>query len=308
MNIAVTSCTTYAGKMEEDLQLCSALRACGHTAEIAAWDDPSVSWKAFSGVVLRSAWNYQHHMPAFMQWLDMLDAAGLPMANTSAMVRDNIHKNLQFWAMRQAGIPSIPSALLSAGGQHPGTTAAAPTLAQALQQHFSGQKGPFVLKPIISASGDNTLLFHTGGDKPGQGLSAAEPLYARLLAGKDSLGVILQPFVPEIADGEHALVYLGGQFSHCALRFPGVLQGKQAFQAAVPPPPVLALGGRAIAAQPAVPAYARVDVVQTQSGPLLMELELAEPYLFFETVPEGARRNAAFAHFAQAVLHQLKAQ
>ena len=44
---------------------------------------------------------------------------------------------------------------------------------------------------------------------------------------------------------------------------------------------------------PAGCLYARVDVVESSRGPLLMELELIEPELYFLYVPEAATRLAA---------------
>ena len=45
--------------------------------------------------------------------------------------------------------------------------------------------------------------------------------------------------------------------------------------------------------------YARVDVVETIRGPLLMELELIEPELYFLVVPSAA------GHFARAISKKL---
>ena len=38
--------------------------------------------------------------------------------------------------------------------------------------------------------------------------------------------------------------------------------------------------------------YARVDIVESTQGPLLMELELIEPELYFLAVPSAAGRFA----------------
>ena len=46
-------------------------------------------------------------------------------------------------------------------------------------------------------------------------------------------------------------------------------------------------------------AYARVDAVESARGPLLMELELIEPELYFSIVPGSAER------MAQAVVERL---
>lgn len=51
-------------------------------------------------------------------------------------------------------------------------------------------------------------------------------------------------------------------------------------------------GSRVLALIPGAWTYARVDMVDTGSGPLLMELELIEPDLFFTSLNDGARRLA----------------
>jgi hypothetical protein len=43
---------------------------------------------------------------------------------------------------------------------------------------------------------------------------------------------------------------------------------------------------------PSTCLYARVDIVEAARGPLLMELELIEPELYFLYVPEAADRLA----------------
>jgi hypothetical protein len=43
---------------------------------------------------------------------------------------------------------------------------------------------------------------------------------------------------------------------------------------------------------PASCTYARVDLVESDRGPLLMELELIEPELYFSIVPGSADRMA----------------
>ena len=43
---------------------------------------------------------------------------------------------------------------------------------------------------------------------------------------------------------------------------------------------------------PAIPLYARVDVVGTDDGPAIIELELIEPALYLDTAPEAAETIA----------------
>ena len=51
-----------------------------------------------------------------------------------------------------------------------------------------------------------------------------------------------------------------------------------------------ALAERAVAAAPGPLLYARIDVAPSPDGPLLMELELIEPSLFFAQSPHALDR------------------
>lgn len=61
----------------------------------------------------------------------------------------------------------------------------------------------------------------------------------------------------------------------------------------IPSPGLLAFADRVMAQVHRATLYARVDVVETSRGPLLMELELIEPELYFLHVPAAADRMAA---------------
>ncbi|MDL2219183.1 hypothetical protein LJC04_02425 [Ruminococcaceae bacterium OttesenSCG-928-O06] len=300
MDIAVVSCREWQHKIDEDTWLCQALQALGHTARIAAWDDATVNWGAFAGAVMRSAWGYQHNMPAFLRWLAVLKESGVSLLNPPEILLANVYKHRQFALLQAAGLPVIPSYFVSAGGG-PHLAAAAPTLAQTLAAGFAGQCGPFVMKPIVSASGHNTVRVNPAPT------AENEALFHTLLSAKDSVGVILQPFVPEVAAGELALVFFGGAYSHCVRRFTAVLttRAKDA-HTDTPSPAALALAQSTLAALGTPPpVYARVDLVETPAGPLLMEVELAEPFLFLDKLPENTRTTAA-TRFAAAVAARLQ--
>jgi hypothetical protein len=63
-------------------------------------------------------------------------------------------------------------------------------------------------------------------------------------------------------------------------------------EAASPPAPLLSFAAAVMTLVPDTCLYARVDVVETARGPLLMELELIEPELYFLIVPDAAGRMA----------------
>lgn len=99
---------------------------------------------------------------------------------------------------------------------------------------------------------------------------------------------MLQPFLPEIStNGEQSLILINGKFSHSVLKMPNdgdfrvqARFGGVVFENADVSPSLIELAERAITIAPALPLYARVDVVDTSRGPVVMELELIEPELF----------------------------
>jgi glutathione synthase/RimK-type ligase-like ATP-grasp enzyme len=110
-------------------------------------------------------------------------------------------------------------------------------------------------------------------------------------------GCLLQAFVPEIQSrGEVSLVFLDRRFSHAVLKRPGAgdFRVQADFGGSLETTTAAAATiefGEAVLAAAARPwLYARVDLVETDGGPLLMELELIEPDLFL--TPDAAARLA----------------
>ena len=306
MNIAIVSSAQWCGKVSEDLALQATLTDLGHQATLVAWEDETLSWRAFDGAVLRSAWGYQHHIADFFAWMEALEQGGTRLLNPPHLLSENIRKHLQMSRWRRANLPLIPTAFLS---RQAGCELSLPkaTLMQTIETHFPNHRYGLVLKPIISASGGDTVLLdpYRALDRPVCSMDEGEALFQALLGREDSIGVMLQPFYPEVSEGELALVYFGGQFSHAARRFTGVLGGKKtAVYEPNVPPELLQIGGQVLAALGETPVYMRVDLVETKHGPVLMEVELAEPFLFLDYLP-AARRTAAVQWLAAAIFARL---
>lgn len=304
MNIAVVSAKAYLGQVDEDQWLVDALIRAGAKSSVLAWDDEGVDWQQFDRAVVRSAWGYHHSLQAFETWMDML---GPRLINPVSMIRENIYKHRQFAQLRAWGLPHIQTVLLSNQGL-PHTVLPGPTLQETIGQHFGGSNesdGLFVIKPFVSASGHNTLLvdFEGKSGRPNAVSTEAERHFTWLMENKSTLGVMLQPFLPSIDQGEYALCYMDGQFSHAALRYPAVFRRERGVLACPEPPAdVLALGEKTMSCLNERPAYARVDIVDKPTGPVLMELELAEPCLFFRSIEPDTMRVKALDAFAQVVM------
>jgi hypothetical protein len=109
--------------------------------------------------------------------------------------------------------------------------------------------------------------------------------------------VMVQPYMTSVEDyGERALMFIDGTYSH-AVR-------KTSFQALLPAGEAgempaeatgaeIAVAVKAMQALPALPLYARADLVHDSTGaPLVIEFELIEPTLFLGMHPRAAHRFA----------------
>jgi hypothetical protein len=118
-----------------------------------------------------------------------------------------------------------------------------------------------------------------------------------LTASGDAL---IQPFMPSVPDrGEASLIFFGGRFSHAVRKVPTDgdfrVQPQYGGRNVVhePTPVELAAASAVLAAVPDEPAYARIDLVEGPAGPLLIEAELIEPFLFLDFDGPAPERFAA---------------
>lgn len=118
--------------------------------------------------------------------------------------------------------------------------------------------------------------------------------------------MIVQEFVAEVSAGEYALVFLAGELSHALLRRPssndfrvnGQYGGTMSLANGVDgvDDELIGFGAEIVETFAADAVYVRVDVVRTEDGPLLMELEVNEPALGLHLASGSAAR------FARAIL------
>lgn len=248
----------------EHERLTEALARRGVTAETVAWSEPSVDWGRFALCLLRSPWDYHLRCDEFLDWV-----ARVPrLLNPPEVVRWNAHKGyLRDLAAR--GAPVIPTQWLSRG--------APPVLPTTWAEA--------VVKPAVSAGAINTVRFRRAA--PQQAQAALE----RILATGDAM---VQPYLRSVeSEAERSLVFFDGTFSHAMRRLPVLELGAHRAERMTASAEDLAVARQVLAAADRDLLYARVDLARDDAGALrLMELELIEPRLFFDSVPEAADRLA----------------
>lgn len=271
---------TYQGcrdLSDDDQQLLSPLRDRYILGVPVLWDDPTVDWQRFAGIVLRSTWDYPTRRTEFQGWLERIEAMGLPFWNDPALVRWNLDKRyLLDLATRGFKIPTTVS--IARGD-----------IAQLRATLDEWKWETAVLKPTISNAGLDIARID----------SVQSDLSKPAIELVHKTDVLLQEFVPEIlSEGEWSLIYFGGAFSHAVLKQPGAddfrvhSQWGGATKAASPPPGALLEAQRLVLAVYPTPLYARVDGVLRGESFVLMELELIEPSLFLLYDSHAAGRFA----------------
>ncbi len=284
MRVGLATTAAARGLDEDHAPLARAFESLGHEASAPDWRDPAVDWSGFGVVLLRSTWDYTEDLPAFLAWAEGV-ARVTQLFNPMPVLRWSTDKRYLL-DLSSAGVPIVPSSITA-----PGEAWTAP----------AGRE--FVIKPAVGAGSRGARRFdaheHEAGLRHAQRLNA------------EGYHALTQPYLHSVDDhGETALMMFEGEFSHAIRKGPLLARGagdvaglfaKETIEPRVPAADELDVARRAVASIPGgAPLYARVDLIRdTEHRPCVLELELAEPSLFFDYAPESALK------FARLVLSRL---
>ena len=266
-----------------------ALTARGLEAEVVPWG-PAQDWAAWDGVVVRNAWDYVDRREEFLAWARSVEAV-TKLANPAAMLEWNSDKRY-LRELADAGVSTVPTVWVGPGERLP-----------------RWRWEEVVVKPAVSAGSRGTARYD-GDDRP-----AVEARVAEITATGDT--AMIQPYLSDVERvGEFGTYLFGGRVSHAITK-------SAVLRAGAPPPTDFSLAHGQVGARTEVtpeliafatdvaakippalgaPLYARVDALRGGDGRLvLLELEVFEPFLFFETDAGAAPR------FARAVESWLRA-
>lgn len=275
--IGVATCAAVPALDEDGPLLLAALAEAGAVARPVVWDDPAVDWTSFDGVLVRSTWDYPLRRAEFLDWAQGCPATANPVDvlvwNTDKRYLDDL---------AAAGLPTVPTTFVPPGSP------------------WSAPDGDHVVKPTVSGSAADTGRFSDPADP------AAAALVARLHAqGRTAM---VQPYLPGIeVDGETSVVFLGGVLSHAVRRAPLLTSTGERTPVGVADvlaelrtvPVTDEQRAVAEAALDAVPggrhrlSYARVDLIPGADGPVVLELEATDCFLFLSRSTADARRRLA---------------
>src|SRR5688500_18333693 len=105
--VAFVTCEQYPQLTPDDQVAATALQSRGVEVIPVIWSQPSTS-SSFDLVVLRSMWDYHLHPEHFSEWLDQLEATGLPVWNPVALARWNSDKRY-LRDLQERGVAIVPT-------------------------------------------------------------------------------------------------------------------------------------------------------------------------------------------------------
>ena len=212
--------------------LLAALAEEGVTGRPVAWDDDLADWGAFDLVVVRCTWDYPDRYAEFLSWAEHVAAVSL-LANPLPVLRWNTDKRY-LSELVGAGLPVVPTAWIAPG------------------QPFELPGAEIVVKPAVSVGSRDTARYLPAD-------AARARAHVERLTGEGRT-VMVQPYVASVdADGETALLWLGGAFSHAIRKGPLLRRGtklveglfaQEDISARTPAPDELAVAERVLRAVP----------------------------------------------------------
>jgi len=269
--VALVTCADERYQESEVHVAADALRAAGVSTDVVSCDEDR-DWGAYELVVVRTPWDYFDRVTQFLDWAARVERE-TSLVNPADVLRWNSHKGYlaEFTAK---SVPTVPTRLV------PGpSTDVADQIREVPWEEI-------VVKPAVD-----------GGARHAWRGRRDDPSLSRVAERLTEHGdVVVQPFVPAIVDGERSLVFLGGRFSHAVRKVPKAgdyrsqrhLGGHEVDHE--PDSAELQVALAAMAAAPGRLTYARVDLVEWEGAPVLIELEVIEPDLFLRDVPERVDR------------------
>ncbi len=284
MRIRVATCLTLPEPDADEAPLLAALAAAGVSAELAAWDDPSVDWDAPVPTVIRSTWNYTRRPDAFLAWCERVARAG-PLLNPLDVVRANAHKRYLL-DLAARGVTVVPTVLVERG-------AASPSSVDAIcdERGF----GRIVIKPAIGAGSWGARVFDS---------SERAAAAAHLVEWNARGDMLVQPYFSSVEGyGERSIIWIDGAITHAIRKSPRFAGDAESVSGPLP----ISEAERALALaaiEPFAPRilYGRVDMAPGPDGrPHVMELELIEPSLFF------AYSRASLDRYVDALIRRVRA-
>ena len=265
--IYIVSSPKYKNKVKEDLQLQRYFLKNKAYCKIVSYTDNIKN----KNCLIRTVWGYHKDFDTFMNFIKNNNTI-----NPLDIITSNSDKKKQYKLLEDNNINRIPTTFLEDGS----------TLKKV--------DNKMVIKPVLSASGDNTYLIEKEED---------------LANIKNLHNIMIQPYIDNIKDGELSLVIINGKLQYGIMRHPGVFTKyeKETFIAKEK------IDNEALNVANSILkikeyeniTYMRIDLVKDKEDYKVLELELIDPDLFIETIPDKQKRKDIYLELISSTLNKI---
>jgi hypothetical protein len=272
--VTLVTCAAEPFLTPSDSLLKMELEKLGASVRVAIWTDTEVDWSASALTVLRSTWDAHLRFREFESWLTRIRVQ-TQVCNPAENILWNFEKRYLIDLVKR-GVAVIPTIYFAAGS---------PVKLRSTDINWPR----VVVKPSIGGGSFAVRSFQIPAE--------LAPMEDHLNGIRGHTGALIQRFEESVTDlSERSLVFIGSEYSHAVRRI--------AFNTGITPDTAefdheAAEGEIAFAIQVLDAAdcrnlaFARVDILPTPVGLLLMELELIEPALFLTRSPRAAHKLAS---------------
>ena len=242
------------------------------------WNDTNFNWSSTKSAIFRSTWDYFDQFSNFRNWLELVKEQCY-LINPYEQINWNLDKHYLL-DLQKLDLPIVESVFVS-------------KKTQLNLETISKSKNwkDIVIKPTISGAARHT--YHLKNDE----IKKFQDKWLSLTNNEDFM---VQEFQKNIlSTGEIAVMLFGGEYSHSVLKKAkkGDFRVQDDFGGSVeiinPSLEIIELAKKTVKSLKTMPLYARVDIIfDNGSNPVISELELIEPELWFRFKEESAFKLA----------------
>ena len=242
------------------------------------WNDTNFNWSSTKSAIFRSTWDYFDQFSNFRNWLDLVKDQCY-LINPYEQINWNLDKHYLL-DLQKLDLPIVESVFVS-------------KKTQLNLETISKSKNwkDIVIKPTISGAARHT--YHLKNDE----IKKFQDKWLSLTNNEDFM---VQEFQKNIlSTGEIAVMIFGGEYSHSVLKKAkkGDFRVQDDFGGSVekinPSLEIIELAEKTVKSLKTMPLYARVDIIfDNGNNPVISELELIEPELWFRFKEESAYKLA----------------
>ena len=242
------------------------------------WNDHKFKWSSTKSAIFRSTWDYFDQFSNFRSWLDIVKEQCF-LINPYEQINWNLDKHYLL-DLQKKDIPIVESVFV-------------PKKKELDLETISRTKNwkNIVVKPTISGAARHTYHLKKNEIKNFQN---------KWLSLTNDEDFMVQEFQKNIlSSGEIAVMLFGGEYSHSVLKKAkkGDFRVQDDFGGSVeiinPSTEIIDLAEKTVKSLKTMPLYARVDIIlDNGNSPVISELELIEPELWFRFKEESAYKLA----------------